>query len=170
MKYQERKQDMNKKVVDTINEQIKHELYSAYLYLSMSAHFEAAGFPGFAKWTRMQAEEEKVHAMKFFNFINERGERVVLQAIEQPPVEFGAPLAIFEEILKHEKLVTSLIHKCYAVAVEEKDYATQVMLHWFINEQVEEESNAQAIVDKLAMAEGHKSALFHIDNMVGARG
>jgi ferritin len=94
----------------------------------------------------------------------------VLQAIEQPPVEFGTPLAIFEEILKHEKLVTSLIHKCYAVAVEEKDYATQVMLHWFINEQVEEESNAQAIVDKLAMAEGHKSALFHIDNMVGARG
>jgi ferritin len=161
---------MNKKVLDTINEQIKHELYSAYLYLAMSAHFEAASMPGFAKWTRLQAEEETEHAMKFFDYVNERGGRVVLQAIDQPPVEFGSPLSVFEEILSHEKKVTSLINNLYAVAVEEKDYATQVMLHWFIEEQVEEESSAQAIVDKLTMAGENKSALMHLDNQVGERG
>lgn len=160
---------MNEKVLDTINEQIKHELFSAYLYLSMSAHFEAAGLPGFAKWTRMQAEEETGHAMKFFDFVNERGGRVVLQAIDQPQIEFGSPLSVFEEILNHEKKVTSLINNLYAVAVEEKDYATQVMLHWFIEEQVEEESNAQGIVDRLAMAGENKSALLHLDHQVGAR-
>ena len=161
---------MNKKVLDTINEQIKHELYSAYLYLAMSAHFEAASMPGFAKWTRLQAKEETEHAMKFFDFVNERGGRVVLHAIDQPQVEFGSPLSVFEEILGHEKKVTSLMNNLYAVAVEEKDYATQVMLHWFIEEQVEEESNAQAIVDKLTMAGENKSALLHLDHQVGARG
>lgn len=160
---------MNKKVLDTINEQIKHELFSAYLYLSMSAHFEAAGLSGFAKWTRMQAEEETEHAMKFFDFVNERGGRVILHAIDQPQIEFGSPLSVFEEILNHEKKVTSLINNLYAVAVEEKDYATQVMLHWFIEEQVEEESNAQSIVDKLAMAGENKSALLQLDHQVGDR-
>lgn len=160
---------MNKRVLDTINEQIKHELFSAYLYLSMSAHFEAAGLPGFAKWTRKQAEEETEHAMKFFDFVNERGGRVILHAIDQPEIEFGSPLSVFEEILNHEKKVTSLINNLYAVAMEEKDYATQVMLHWFIEEQVEEESNAQAIVDRLGMAGENKSALLHLDHQVGER-
>ncbi len=99
---------MNQRVLDTINDQIKHELYSAYLYLAMSAHFEAAGLPGFAKWTRLQAEEETEHAMKFFDFVNERGGRVVLQAIDQPKVEFGSPLTVFEEILNHERYQRSI--------------------------------------------------------------
>ncbi len=160
---------MNQRVLDTINDQIKHELYSAYLYLAMSAHFEAAGLPGFAKWTRLQAEEETEHAMKFFDFVNERGGRVVLQAIDQPKVEFGSPLTVFEEILNHEKKVTGLINKLYEVALEEKDYAAQVMLHWFIEEQVEEENNAQGIVDKLSMAGENKAALLHLDHQVGDR-
>jgi ferritin len=160
---------MNKKVLDAINEQIKHELFSAYLYLSMSAHFEASGLPGFAKWTRMQAQEETEHAMKFFDYVNERGGNVVLKAIEQPQAEFGTPLSVFEAILKHEQKVTGLINDLYAIALEEKDYASQVMLHWFIEEQVEEESNSQAIVDKLSMAEGNKSALMQMDHLLGAR-
>ena len=152
-----------------INEQIKHELYSAYLYLAMSAHFEIAGFPGFAKWTRIQAQEETEHAMKFFDYVNDCSGRVVLQAIDQPPVEFGTPLQVFEAILEHEKKVTSLIHKLYAAAVKENDYATQVMLHWFIDEQVEEEKNASAIVDQLKMVGDHPGILINIDQHVGKR-
>jgi ferritin len=161
--------EINVTVQDAINEQIKHELYSAYLYLAMSAHFEAQSLPGFAKWTRMQAEEETEHAMKLFDFINERGGRVKLQAIEQPPVDYGEPLEVFEAILKHERKVTSLIHKLYEVALGENDYATQVMLHWFIEEQVEEEANAGLIVDQLKMVDEHKGNLLHVDRHVGKR-
>jgi len=152
-----------------INEQIKNELYSAYLYLAMSAHFEAASLPGFAKWTRVQAKEETEHAMKFFDFINDRGGRVELLAIDKPPVEFGSALEVFQQILEHERKVTSMIHKLYEAAVKEGDYPTQVMLHWFIDEQVEEEKNASLIVDQLQMAEDHQSAILHIDRHVGKR-
>ena len=119
---------INNKVQDAINEQIKNELYSAYLYLAMSAHFEAASLPGFAKWTRMQADEEMEHAMKFFDYINERGGRVTLLAIDQPPAEYGEPVEVFEMVLAHEQKVTGLIHQLYEIALEEKDYAAQVML------------------------------------------
>jgi len=152
-----------------INEQIKNEFYSAYLYLAMSAHFEAANLPGFARWTRMQAQEETEHAMKLFDYVNDTGGRVTLQALEQPPVEFGAPLKVFEAILEHEKKVTGMIHNLYAAAVKENDFATQVMLHWFIEEQVEEEKNAGAIVEQLKMAEEHKGILVNIDHHVGKR-
>jgi ferritin len=157
-------------VQDAINEQIKNELYSAYLYLAMSAHFEAANLPGFALWTRMQAAEEEEHAMKFFDYLNERGGRVVLHALDQPPVEWGAPLEIFETILGHEQKVTALIHKLYETALAEKDYATQIMLHWFIEEQVEEEDSAGQIVEQLKMVEKHQGNLLHIDRQVGKRG
>lgn len=152
-----------------INEQIKNELYSAYLYLAMSAHFEAASLPGFAKWTRLQAKEETEHAMRFFDFINDRGGRVELFAIDKPPMEFGSPLEVFQQILEHERKVTAMIHKLYEAAVKEGDYPTQVMLHWFIDEQVEEEKNASLIVDQLQMAEDHKAAILHIDRHVGKR-
>ena len=161
--------DINTTVQDAINEQIKNELYSAYLYLAMSAHFEAEALPGFAKWTRMQADEETEHAMKLFDYLNERNGRVILHAIDQPPIEFGTPLEIFEMILAHEQKVTSLIHNLYAVALEEKDYATQVMLHWFIDEQVEEEDNAGSIVDQLKRVGDHAGAIYHIDRNVGKR-
>jgi ferritin len=161
---------LNEKVQDAINAQINHELYSSYLYLSMSAHFEAVSLPGFAKWTRVQSAEEYGHAMKFYAFVNDRGGRVVLQTIVQPPVEFGAPLEIFIAILEHEQKVTSLIHQLYETAVKAKDYPTQVMLHWFINEQVEEEKNATLIVEQLRMMENHQGNIIHIDRHVGKRG
>lgn len=161
--------DINTTVQDAINEQIKNELYSAYLYLAMSAHFEAEGLPGFAKWTRLQAEEETEHAMKLFDYLNERSGRVTLFAIDQPPVEYGTPLEVFEMILAHEQKVTSLIHHLYEVALAEKDYATQVMLHWFIDEQVEEEDNAGAIVDQLKMVGDSVGNIYYIDRQVGKR-
>ncbi len=156
-------------VQNAINDQIKHELYSSYLYLAMSAHFEAVNLPGFAKWTRMQAAEEMEHAMKFYDYLNERGGRVVLQAIDQPPVEWGAPFEIFEAILGHEQKVTGLIHKIFETAVAEKDYATQVMLHWFIEEQVEEEASASEIVERLRMIGDSKGNMIHIDRHLGKR-
>ena len=160
---------LSEKVQDAINEQIKNELYSAYLYLAMSAHFETAGLPGFAKWTRLQAQEENEHAMKFFDYINERGGRVVLQAIDQPPVKYGSALDVFKAILDHEKLVTALIHKLYETAGKEKDFATQIMLHWFISEQVEEEANATKLVEQLQMVEEHQGTLLHLDRQAGKR-
>jgi ferritin len=135
----------------------------------MSAHFEAANLPGFARWTRMQAAEEEEHAMKFFDYLNERGGRVVLHALDQPPVEWGTPLQVFETILGHEQKVTALIHKLYETALAEKDYATQIMLHWFIEEQVEEEDSAGQIVEQLRMVEEHQGNLMHIDRQVGKR-
>jgi ferritin len=156
-------------VQDAINEQIKNELYSAYLYLAMSAHFEAANLPGFANWTRLQANEETEHAMKFYDYLNERGGRVVLHAIDQPPVEWGTPLQVFETILGHEQKVTALIHKLYETALADKDYATQIMLHWFIEEQVEEESNAGQIVEQLRMVQDRPGNLLHLDRQVGKR-
>ena len=160
---------LNGKIENAINAQIKHELASAYLYLSMSAYFEANNLPGFASWMRVQAEEEQEHAMKFFDFINDRGGRVALQAIEQPQVEWDSPLKVFEQVYSHEQKVTSLIHAIYKLAVEEADYPTQVMLHWFIDEQVEEEKNASAILDQLKVVEGHTGSLFMIDHRLGKR-
>lgn len=160
---------LNKKVQDAINEQIKNELYSSYLYLAMSAHFEAESLTGFAKWTRMQAEEEVEHAMKLFDYMNERGGRVILQGIDQPPMEFGSPIEVFEMIYEHEQKVTSLIHKLYETALLEKDYATQVMLHWFIEEQVEEEDNSGLMVDQLRMVGDHRSGILHLDHRAGKR-
>lgn len=161
---------LSEKLQNAINDQIKHELYSAYLYLAMSAHFEAASLPGFARWTRMQANEETEHAMKFFDFVNDRGGRVELKAIDAPPATFGDPLAVFKEILAHERKVTALINKLYEVAQAEKDYPAQVLLQWYISEQVEEEKNAGLIVDQLQMAEDHRGILVNIDHQVGKRG
>jgi len=157
------------KLQKTLNDQITHELYSSYLYLSMAAHFEAANLPGFAHWMHAQADEEREHGMKFFEFIYDRGGRVKLQAIEQPPTEFGSPLQVFEQVLGHEQKVTSLIHNLYALAQQEKDYPTQVMLHWFIDEQVEEEKNAAAIIELLKLAGESGPALLMADRQLGSR-
>jgi ferritin len=161
---------LGKKLQDAMNEQIKNELYSAYLYLSMSAYCEAANLPGFAHWMRVQAQEEEAHAMKFYNFIHERGGRVVLQAIDQPPVEFPSPLAVFEQTLEHEQKVTGMIHDLYALAVEEKDYASQIFLQWFVTEQVEEEASASQILEMLKMIGDKGHALIMLDRQLGRRG
>jgi ferritin len=160
---------LSEKLQDAINQQIKDELYSAYLYLSMSAYSEAIGLPGFANWMRVQAQEETSHAMKFFDFVNERGGRVVLHAIEQPPVEFESPTDLFEKTLAHERKVTGLIHQLYALALEENDYPTQVMLHWFIEEQVEEEASAAQILDTLERIGDKGHALVMLDRELGSR-
>lgn len=154
---------------DAINEQIRDELYSAYLYLSMAAYFEATSLPGFASWMRMQSQEEVSHAMKLFDFVNERGGRVTLHAIDQPPLEFESPRAVFEATYEHEQKVTGLIHDLYGLALEEKDYPAQVMLHWFIDEQVEEEDGVSQILDVLERVGDNDQGLLMIDRELGRR-
>lgn len=161
---------LNKTVERAINEQIQAELYSAYLYLSMAAYSAAANLPGFAHWMKVQSQEETEHAMKFFNYVNERGGRVVLKALDQPPVEFGSPVDLFKKVLEHEQLVTGLINDLYELAVKENDYATQVLLHWFIEEQVEEEASAAQIVETLKMAGDKGNALIMLDRGLAKRG
>jgi len=160
---------LSKAMQDALNEQINAELYSAYMYLAMAAHFESVNLPGFANWMRMQNLEETMHATKFFDYVHERGGRVELKAIEQPPIEFESALDVFAKTLAHEQHVTSLINKLYALAQKENDYAAQVMLHWFIEEQVEEEDAAGAILERLKMIGDAPHALVMMDKELGAR-
>jgi ferritin len=160
----------SKKVQDAINEQIKNELYSAYLYLAMAAYFDSINLPGFAHWMRVQFAEEQGHAKRLYHFCYERGGRVILQAIDQPPSEWASPLAVFEDTLKHEQKVTGLIDDLYALAVKENDYASQIFLQWYISEQVEEEANATQIIETLKMTGEKGHALIMLDHQLGRRG
>jgi ferritin len=160
---------LKKKIQDKMNDQIKHELYSAYFYLSMAAYLESANLPGAAHWMRLQAQEEQEHAMKFFEHIHDRGGRVILQAIDQPPAEFSGLLDVFEKTLEHEQKVTGLINDLYSLAVKEEDYASQIFLQWFVDEQVEEEKNATQIVEQVKMIGDHKGSLFMLDGHLGRR-
>ena len=160
---------ISKLLQDAINEQINAELFSAYLYLSMSAHFETQNLSGFANWTRVQYQEETGHAMKLYKYVFDRSGAVTLKAIAQPATKFKTPLDIFKEILKHEQKVTSLINKLYELAVKEKDYAAQIFLQWFINEQVEEEKNATDIINMLEMIGDSPVSLIMADRQLGAR-
>jgi ferritin len=154
---------------DALNDQLQLEFESAYLYLGMAAHFEAASLSGFAHWMRLQHDEELVHALKFFDFINQRGGRVVLKNIAAPPSDFAAPLDAFEKSLEHERRVTECIHNLYEQAVETRDYPTQTFLQWFIDEQVEEESTLEALVDQLRLAGGNSTALLFLDRELATR-
>lgn len=158
---------LSKTVENAINEQIKGELYSAYLYLSMSAYCESINFKGFAHWLRLQSQEELSHAMKLFDHINDRQGRVILLSIEQPPSEFKSLVDIFDQILKRK--VTEMIHRLYKLAVKENDYSTQVALHWFIEEQVEEERTTTEILEQLKMAGDQKGALLMLDGRMKAK-
>ena len=160
---------LSEKLQTMLNEQIKNELYSGYLYLAMSAYCETENLPGCAHWMREQAKEEQEHAMRLFDFINDRGGQVVLHAIDQPPVKFGTPLEIFRAVYEHEQKVTRLINDLYEAAVEANDYASQVMLHWFIDEQVEEEKNASDIVALLERVGDHVNGLVMVDRQLGHR-
>ena len=140
-----------------MNNQVQAEFYSAQLYLAMSAYCDSENLKGFAHWLRVQYQEETSHGLKFVDHILERGGGVVLKAVDAPPAKFGTPLKVFEEVLAHEKKVTALINKLYEMAIAEKDYASQIFLQWFVNEQVEEEGNANEILGKLKMI-GDKSA------------
>ena len=161
---------LTKVVLDTLNDQIKHELYSSYLYLSMSTHCEEVNLGGFAAWLRLQAQEELGHAMKIRAYIEDRGGRVLLQSIDQPPAEFSTPLELFKQILEHEKHISALIHRLYELSLKENDYPTQVMLQWFITEQVEEEKTAGTIVEQLKMIGESKGQLMMVDRHLGRRG
>ncbi len=156
-------------IQDAINTQIRNEYYSSYLYLSMSAYCESKNFSGFASWLRNQSEEELVHAMKFLDYLINRGGRVVLESIEQPASEFGAFLEMFEEVLEHEREVTGMINNIYNLATSKNDQATLVMLHWFIEEQVEEEKIAEAVVEQLKLAEDNPAALLILDRELATR-
>lgn len=154
---------------EAINSQINEELYSSYLYLAMAAHFNATNLPGFSHWMKVQADEEKAHAMKFYNYIYDRGGRVSLKAIPQPPAKFKSPLDVFKQVLEHEQKITKLINKLYELAIKEKDYPTEMMLHWFINEQVEEEKNDNEIIAQLEMIGDSLAMLMMIDRKLAER-
>lgn len=145
------------------------EMYSAYLYYSMAAHFASQSLTGCARWMNLQAVEEMGHAQKFVDFINERGGRVVLKAIEAPPVEWSSPLEAFEQSLAHEGIVTGLINALVDVAVAESDHATNNFLQWFVGEQVEEEATVGEIVDRLKMVDSALGGIFLLDAELGKR-
>ncbi|MEM0203822.1 MAG: ferritin [Archaeoglobaceae archaeon] len=160
---------LSEKVVGALNVQLNREIYSAYLYLSMSAYFESLGLKGFANWMKVQWQEELMHAMKFFDYIANRGGRVELYEIEAPPKEWKSPLEAFEFALEHEKSVTKRISDLVNLSIEEKDHATFNMLQWFVNEQVEEERSFGEIVAKLKLAGNDTRALLFLDAELGQR-
>ncbi len=157
------------KMEKALNDQVQWELYSAYIYLAMSAWFQAQGLPGFANWMRIQFQEETMHAMKFHDFILERGGRARLQAIDAPPRDWKSPLAAFEHALEHEEGVTERINKLMSLALEAKDHATAIFLQWFVTEQIEEEASVQDIIQKLKLTEGATGGMFMLDKDLAAR-
>ena len=160
---------INKKMEEALNGQVNAELYSAYLYLSMESYFKSLNLNGFANWMRVQTQEEIVHATKIYDFINERGGRAILKAIEGPPTTWDSPRAVFEAAYKHEQKVTGLINDLVDLAIKEKDHASNTFLQWFVNEQVEEEASADAIVQQLKMMESAPGGLFMLDRELAQR-
>lgn len=160
---------IGKKVEKAINEQINKELYSAYLYHAMEAYFSSINLKGAANWMRIQAMEEMTHATKFFGYIDERGGKVELDAIAKPPKEWDSPLAVFQAAYEHETKVTESINNIVNLAISEKDHATVNFLQWFVNEQVEEEASADAVVQQMKLAKDAPGALFMIDKELAAR-
>ncbi|HEO70683.1 MAG TPA: ferritin [Candidatus Hydrogenedentes bacterium] len=160
---------LSDKMLEALNKQVNAEMYSAYLYFSMSSYLASVSLNGFANWARVQAQEEMTHAMRFYNYINETGGRATMLAIDAPQAEWDGPLAVAEDVLEHEKKVTSLINDLMTLAIKEQDYATQAELQWFISEQVEEEASADEIVQKLKLVENTAGGLFMIDRELGQR-
>ncbi len=159
----------SKKIESALNQQIQSEFYSAYLYLSMSAYCQETHLDGFAHWLQAQSKEEIGHAMRLYNYLNDRGGRVILQAIDRPPENFKSPRRMFEQILKHEQEISKAVHRLYKLAQDEQDYATEVELQWFINEQVEEEKTAGDILQKLILVGDQPASLLMIDHHLNSR-
>jgi ferritin len=157
------------KMVKSINHQINREHYSAYLYLSMAAYAAAEGLNGFANWFTVQMKEEMFHAEKMFNYVNQQGGRVLLEAIEQPPADFSSIFDLFEKTLEHEKRVTAMIKNLVKLAREEDDYATESFLQWYVTEQVEEEANPAELIQKLKYIGKDGRGLLMIDKDLAAR-
>ena len=160
---------INEKMEKAFNDQINAELYSEYLYLSMKAYFETLNLPGFVNWMNVQVQEEHAHAMGMFDYVNSRGGKVTLKAIDGPKTEWSSPLEVFEDVLKHEELVTSLINKVADVAEEVKDRAAMSFLNWYIKEQVEEEDNVGKVLATLRLIGDDKHALLAMDKELATR-
>jgi ferritin len=161
---------LNAAMHKAINEQINKELYSSYLYLAMAAYFEEQNLPGFAQWMYVQEGEEREHGKKFYGYLVDRGAKVELKAIAGPETTWKSSLEVFKQVQKHEAAVTASINALYELALSEKDYASQIMLQWFITEQIEEEKNAAEIVQKLEMIEAKGTAVLMLDHELGHRG
>jgi ferritin len=161
---------LSKKVLKALNEQITKEFYSAYLYYAMAAQCNALGLPGHSHWMKCQAQEELSHGARLFNYVAERDGRVVLEAIDKPPKEWAAPLAMFAHVCEHEAKVTASINDIVTLAREEKDHATDNELQWVVNEQVEEEAAAKGIRDQLKLVDSSGGGgLFMVDKDLAAR-
>ena len=160
---------INKAIEKLINEQINEEMFSAYLYMSMSSWFESQNLPGFANWMRVQTLEEMTHADKFYHHLIDRGGRALLKPIKGPDTEWASPLAVFEASYKHEQHITSLINNLVDKALSEKDHAANAMLQWFVTEQVEEEKNAEQVIQKLKMMGQAPGGMFMLDQELGLR-
>ncbi|MEA3505632.1 MAG: ferritin [Bacteroidota bacterium] len=158
-----------KRIELELNKQLNAELYSAYLYLSMSAYLSTKNLSGFSNWMRVQFEEEQFHAMKIYQYIIDRGGKVELEIIEKPKTKFGEIINVFKEVYAHEEKITSLINNLVDVAMQEKDHATVNMLQWFVAEQVEEEANVSDILDQLQLTEGRGAGLFMLDRELKQR-
>jgi ferritin len=161
---------LSETVQQALNKQITYEFSAAHAYMAMSAYFESLNLTGFAKWFRVQAGEEREHALRFFDYVNDRGGRVTLGAVAEPQGEFASPLDAMEHALQHERNVTAAIHSIYALALRENDYATQSMLKWFIDEQVEEEKNADEVIQRLKLVGDDGTGLLMIDRQLAERG
>lgn len=160
---------ISEKMQTALNEQINSELYSSYLYLSMQSYFASVNLAGFANWMGIQVLEELCHVNKLFDFVNERGGRVLLDSIEKPPREWDSALGVFEATLQHERKVSGLINELVDMAIEEKDHATNSFLHWFVDEQVEEENTADSVLGQLKLIKNEPQGLFIMDNQMGQR-
>ncbi|MDD1689351.1 MAG: ferritin [Methanoregula sp.] len=160
---------ISKTMESALNRQVNRELYSAYLYLSMSAYFETASMKGFAKWLRLQAREEQAHAMKIYDYVIARGGVVSLEAIEAPKTKWASAGKVFEEVYAHEQKVTGMINNLVDIAMKEKDHATFEMLQWFVKEQVEEEENANEILNQIRILGDVVGHLFWLDHQLGKR-
>jgi len=160
---------INKNVEKAINEQIQREMFSSNLYLAMSAYFHSINLTGFAHWMRIQVQEEEFHALKFFDYLIERDGSPIIDAIEQPQAKWDSAFDAFEATYKHEQFISENINNLMDIAVQNKDHATQILLQWFVNEQVEEEANVQEILDKMKMVADFPGGLFMLDNELKQR-
>jgi len=160
---------ITEKLEKAINYQINRELFSEYYYLSMASYFNSAGLSGFENFFLVQVEEERFHAMKMYRFLNEKGGRVSLDAIEAPKTEFNSPIEVFQLAFDHEKLVSSLINELMDLAISENDHAAKNFLNWFVEEQVEEEASMETILNKLKLINGEGHGLLMMDGELAQR-
>lgn len=163
------KKMLSEKMADALNGQLNKEMYSAYLYMSMSAHSTYIGLKGFANWFMVQYQEEMTHATKIYDYLNHQGAQVKLAAIAQPPTNFVSPLEMFEKTLEHEKFITRSINELVDLSIQEKDHATNVFLQWFVTEQIEEESNDTEIISELKLIGEDGRGLLMLDRELAQR-